>query len=249
MRLLLVDDELTVRQYVKFIIKENRLPFEDISEAGNGREACEIAKTFKPDVVLMDIRMPDMDGLEASRHLRAHFPKLKIIVLSAYEDFSYAQEAIRFGATEYLLKPVEPDVLQDLFSSLLVSNERTRESTDESDQPRSTLCTYSREDVLKKAVEFIETHYTEALCLEDVAKAVYLSPYYFSRLFKEKTGLTFPEYINRLRISKAKILMLKQTLSIGQIAEQVGYSDQSYFAKVFKEFEGRLPREYRKTIF
>lgn len=101
---------------------------------------------------------------------------------------------------------------------------------------------------LKKAMDFIETHYGEPLTVEQIAKEIYLSPSRFSHIIKDELGMTLTDYISKVRIERAKNLLNREESSIAQIAQETGFSDQSYFTKVFKRIEGCTPRAYRLTL-
>jgi two-component system response regulator YesN len=100
-------------------------------------------------------------------------------------------------------------------------------------------------NVIQQALAFIEANYARDITLQDVAKSVYLSPYYFSRLFRKKTGVNFAKYLSMTRINAAKKLMEEKRLPIKEIAARVGYEDPRYFSTVFKRLTGILPSEYR----
>ncbi len=102
-------------------------------------------------------------------------------------------------------------------------------------------------DMIRKALHYIRLHYTEKITLDQVAKGVYLSPTYFSKVFKQEVGKSFSEYINHLRIEKSKALLRDKRFSLMQVAVTLGYEDQSYFSKVFKKFIGVSPSQFRKT--
>lgn len=107
-KVVLVEDESTVRDSIRKSIEWGAYGFVFAGEAANGEQALEVVRRVHPEIVITDIRMPFMDGIELSRMLRSIHPKIKIIILSGYMDFKYAQDAIRFGVCEYLLKPVTP---------------------------------------------------------------------------------------------------------------------------------------------
>ena len=103
-------------------------------------------------------------------------------------------------------------------------------------------------DIIRKTREFIRTNYKKKIKLVDISKAIYLSPYYLSHIFKRETGVTLMEYLAKVRIEEAKYLLENTPLNTTRIAFQVGYSDQSYFSKVFKKSEGISPSDYRKRM-
>ncbi|MBA1334171.1 MAG: hypothetical protein HPY66_1880 [Firmicutes bacterium] len=121
-KLLVVDDEDTIREYIRYVFKEENIDAV-VEEAHNGKEAIEKAAAFRPDIVLLDIRMPGMEGLEAGRTIKSSIPDIKIIILTAYDEFTYAHEALRLGADDYLLKPISPkDLIQAVNNALTGRN-------------------------------------------------------------------------------------------------------------------------------
>ncbi len=106
-KILVADDEVTIREYIRYVVKEQNLPV-DIYEAGSGKEAIEKARELWPHIILMDIRMPEMSGLEAARIIKQFCKWTRIIILTAYDEFAYIREALRLGVDDYLLKPISP---------------------------------------------------------------------------------------------------------------------------------------------
>lgn len=102
-------------------------------------------------------------------------------------------------------------------------------------------------DVIYKAVHYMRKNYTRKVTLEEVAKAAFLSPTYFSKIFKQEMGCSFNTYLNRLRVDKSKQLLLQSDLQLVDIANALGFEDQSYFTKVFKRITGESPNQFRKT--
>jgi two-component system response regulator YesN len=122
--LLIADDEQLERQALHFIIKQKCPNIKVIGETGDGKSAVRIAETERPDIVLMDIRMPEMNGLEAAKRIRTLLPDTVIIMLTAFDEFSYAKQALTIGVVEYLLKPVRPD---DIMRTLELTIEKVDE--------------------------------------------------------------------------------------------------------------------------
>lgn len=130
-RVLVVDDEKIEREGIKFLLSREEGEFE-ISEASNGRQALEILRNEEIDILLTDIKMPHMDGLELAKKAKEKKEELQIVIFSGYNDFSFAQEAIRYGVKEYVLKPVDPDI----FSETL---EKVRSEIDKNKTARSEI--------------------------------------------------------------------------------------------------------------
>ena len=132
--LLIADDEQLERQALRFIIEKKCPDVRVIGETGDGNSAVSIAVREKPDIVLMDIRMPELNGLEAARAIRTMLPHTAIIILTAFDEFSYAKEALSSGAVEYLLKPLHPnDLLQTLEAVVAKVGERKRREQEEAE--------------------------------------------------------------------------------------------------------------------
>ena len=112
---MLVDDEEEVFQIMIKKLEWDKMGFEIVGYARNGVEALEMAETLQPDVVLTDIKMPFMDGLTLSKKLKELYPKVKIIILSGFDEFVYAKEAIKLEAEEYILKPINAMELKEVF--------------------------------------------------------------------------------------------------------------------------------------
>ncbi len=102
--------------------------------------------------------------------------------------------------------------------------------------------------IIQKATSYIRENLNRGISLDDVAEHVYLSPSYFSRLFKEKTGVNFRDYLNKMRVEESKQYLSNLKLSMVDISHCVGFADQSYYIKVFKKVEGLSPGQYRKIM-
>lgn len=241
-KLLIVDDEAITREYIRYVVSENHQDVL-IKEAKNGNEAIELVKEFSPDLILMDIRMPELDGLKAVEKIRKFDIDVKIAILTAHDEFTYAQKSVRLNAIDYLLKPLSPEDLVDFINTYLF----------DSDTKATKITLINDNQVpedkhISNAKDYINKNYDKKIYLNDVAEYVGFSPYYFSRLFKKSTGMNLSEYINRFRIEKAKEFMLNFDLSLKEISEKVGYEDFSYFSTVFQRYEEELPSKYRKTL-
>lgn len=111
LQILLVDDEPLTLEYLEKFLSGLFIKNSNILMAQNGRDALELFQSTRIDLVISDIRMPLMDGLELSRHISEQWPQTRIILLTGYEDFNYAQQALKYGVCDYLLKPINKEEL------------------------------------------------------------------------------------------------------------------------------------------
>jgi YesN/AraC family two-component response regulator len=216
-----------------------------IGTAGNGYEAIRMLEEQPVDLVITDIRMPDMDGLQLLQHIYEQMQETKVILISGYEDFNYAKKALAFQAKGYVLKPIDTNELLEIVDRILAQWPAAADSkrTEEEELPR----TY-RESVIAKAKQFIESNLHKPLSLADAAEHVHLTPHYFGQLFKSECGILFNTYLTQVRMDRACELLHRPDLKIYEICEQVGYIDSKYFSKVFQKACGMTPNEYRQKL-
>lgn len=238
-RVFIVDDEIWIIIGLKKMIEKSGLPFQVIGEANNGVSALEEIEEKKPDVLFTDIRMPGYNGLELMGKLNEANMDMKVIFISGYADFEYAQSAVRLGAFDYLLKPIDQDMLSHVLERILASDGKIHDNGQDEEVPPSTI---------KMILSEMRQNYTEDITLTDLAQKYQISSGYLSRLIKEELQLSFSEYIASKRIQKAKELLAEENLSIEEIAERVGYNDYYYFTKVFTKISGISPSKYRKKL-
>lgn len=200
-------------------------------------------RKHKPNIVLTDIRMPNMDGLSMIAALQSEFPNMQISVLTAFRDFDYAQQAIRLGVSRYLLKPSNMDDLREAIMHMIETLKTLpqQEETDETGSVQSEAGNF----VARAALQYIREHYTEHISLSDVAESVYVSPWHLSKLINGCLGQSFFDIVNGLRIAQAKELLMDPSLKVHEIALKIGYSDVAHFSKNFKKAVGVSPMEYR----
>lgn len=250
-RIVVAEDEEIARRALRLLCERSKCPVEVVCEVSTGRQVLEALEHARPDIILMDVVMPGMDGLEAARLAREKYPATKIAIVSAYEKFDYAQQALRAGAVDYLLKPVRPEQLEAFLEKLCaeLDAERARQShaLTLEQSARANMPPRPHAHVLRLAQKFIAAHYAQSLTLEQVADHVALSPPYFSRIFKQEMGSTFIEYLTRVRMDEARRLLRTTTLSLAEISYAVGYQNPNYFSEVFKTLEGITASAYRRS--
>lgn len=247
-KILLVDDEVLEREALKIIIEGAFSDVEIVGEARFGREAVEFNEKLNPDIILMDIKMPGINGIEATEIIKKNYKDKYIIILTAYDDFHFAQNAIKAGANDYLLKPARPEeiiaainkYIKETKEDLLKDSQGLLEDTKIEENKGN-----NRE--IQKVLEYINENITKNISLEEAAKVANMSPFYLSKLFKKETEVNFVSYVSMKKIQKAKEWLVNTDEPIGNIAMELGYNEPNYFSKVFKKVEGVTPTSYRKN--
>ncbi|WP_420808732.1 response regulator transcription factor [Bacillus salacetis] len=250
--LLIADDEPRTRQGLAKILDKWADGNYHVMTASNGEEAIESMKANKVHILITDIRMPEITGLQLLKLAKEQNILPVIIVISAYSEFEYAQEALRLGVINYLLKPISKKTLIEAVEAAAEAVERQeRAKTIEKVVDKKLVQAGSQNASvpapIKEAIEYINSHLKNELSQREVADHVHLNASYLSVLFKDHVKMTFSEYVTRRRIQRAKDLLFSTNLSINEIAEESGYRTAKYFIKIFKELEGMTPSAYRKA--
>lgn len=242
LRIFVVDDETTVRKGIVQGIDWAAMDCTVVGEASNGEEALVGIAASKPDLIISDIRMPKMTGLEMVQHLRDQGNGCNVIFLTAYGEFDYARSALQLGAVDYLLKPFRN---QDLAAAL----ERVRKKSDSGTKGNVQELPFSPKGKSKyvvQAMNYISQHFNDAdISITTIADAMSVSEGHLSHIFKKETGLTVISYLTQYRIHKAMELLKDYRCKVYEVAEQVGYRDVSYFSSIFKKVSGMSPSEYQ----
>jgi two-component system response regulator YesN len=329
----IAEDELWIRSAIGEMVEKLSPEFHVVGEVGNGEDAWQSIQDSWPSILITDIMMPRQNGLWLAEQIYHHELPMATIIVSGYDNFQYAKQAMRFGIFEYLLKPlneeelhgalrrtaarlsslsgtretitrlqhfaeslpelsqqelsnqmegvlqdtfllrISPDVRKNLF--LMLSN-RFNELIQgvNRDFTCVPLLADSKEEVhrhfkrlleawneiypqyanhhvkmaIRKVCEHLDTHYAQTYTLSEAAEMAHLSVSYFSALFKKSTGLTYLNYVNQLRIEKAKVLLLAPEIKIYEVADQVGFTSLPYFNRTFKQITSLTPLEYRKSL-
>lgn len=242
-KVFLADDEMWISFGLKKLIEKSELPFQVIGEATNGVTTLEELEDKKPDVLFTDIRMPGLTGLELLEQINEKNLTVKVVLISGYGEFEYAQSALRMGVFDYLLKPVEQEQLNVVLMRLLTAIRIERGNT-EAEQPEELI----NATMMKRIIREIKQNYTQNVTLSGLSEKYGISIGYLSSQLKSELGLSFTEYITSKRIQRAKDLLADENLSIDAITELTGYNDYFYFTKVFKKITGISPSKYRKNM-
>ncbi|RFB12056.1 response regulator [Bacillus sp. HNG] len=238
--ILLVDDERWVRKALIWTINQLNLPLKVVHECSNGLEALDWVKENQVDLILTDIRMPIMDGIQFVKELNNLNHTMDVVVISVHDEFQFVQQAIRSGVFDYLLKPIDEEELRACLEKWLEksSNSESKEKDGtEENLPASTI---------EKVLEYISKTPINQLNLKDAANHVHMNPSYLSQLFKQQLNKKFVDYVTEIKIQEGKKLLVNTTLRMSEIADRLGYADVAYFSNNFKKITGLSPSDYRK---
>ena len=241
LRVLLVDDEIMIREGFKRLFDWEAHDCEVVGEAADGMEALAKIDTLRPDIVIMDINIPIMNGLKVIQLSRLKHPNAAFVIVSGYDDFSYCREALRLQITDYILKPVNYEEFGTCIDNLKISlfEQRVSATAESEKQEERTIAGITR---------YLQEHLAEEISLSVLADQFHLNPQYISQLFKSEIGVNFLVYLTNIRMEKAKKLLLSTSLPVADVAEQSGYGDYRVFTKVFKKSEGVTPSQYRRDF-
>lgn len=241
LKVLLVDDEIMIREGFKRLFPWEEHDCEIVGEAADGLEALGKIDSLLPDIVIMDINIPIMNGLKVIQSSRLKHPSTAFVIVSGYDDFAYCQQALRLQITDYILKPVNYEEFGTCIDNLKVSLFQQRIDSSGADKKQE-------ERVIVGITKFLQEHLAEDISLAALADEFHLNSQYISQLFKNEIGVGFHVYLTNIRMEKAKKLLLTTALPIAEIAEQTGYNDYRVFTKVFKKSENITPTQYRREF-
>ncbi len=232
--ILIVDDDLnTLDMHARIV--QTHSPTHHVLKAQNGLEAVDILKRERVDLVLLDLIMPQLDGfgvLEAMRE-QERTRDIPVIVLTGQVLTETEMARLSRGVATVLSKDLFS--IQETLAHLDAALDRKRKLSHEAQQ------------LVRQAVAYIHTHYADPISRADLARHVALSDDYLTFCFRQELGVTPIAYINRFRVNQAKQLLTDTHKSITEIALDVGFSDSSYFSRIFRRQVGLSPTAYRET--
>ncbi len=237
---LLVEDEPLLLRSLQRHIEQLDLGFRIVAVAQNGKEALDLLSQQDVHLIISDILMPVMTGLELLAHVHKHLPGICVAILSGHADFDYAQNALRAGALDYILKPITPEKIENLLLKAKIKLSAQYELIED-----KSLSGQSAQQVMEFAREYLKEHYSEPITLVSLAHQLGYSSAYLTKLFNKFESCTPIKYLTDLRITQAKQLLANTALPIKEVGICVGYDNQFYFSRIFRKQTGFTPSEYR----
>ena len=237
-KIVVIDDNRMLVEMLSATIRWQDLDCIFVGSAYDGVHGLELISREAPDIIIADIRMPGMDGLEMAEKVHAAKPHTKILFISAYDDFSFAQHAVRLHAHDYLLKPFEN-------SKLEASIRRAVEDLRNENQPSEETSSAS-EILIKRILKYVETH-PEHPTLEELSDQFGYNASYLSSLIKKHTGEKYMDWVAKSRIQKAKMMLKDPKYRVEEVSEAVGYKNYANFYRMFVKTVGVSPRDYRNS--
>jgi len=258
----IIDDEKWIRKLIIKLMPTKQFPIKIIGEAEDGEEGLELLKNYRPHIVITDIRMPLLSGLDLIQKIKIILPRSEVIIISGYDNFEYAHKAIKLGVTDFLLKPLEEAELHRAIGNAVGNlNKRNQQTLEKNNLKRKVKRLAAdfvqldsddfpgiKNEKIRQALKYIHEHFSEAISLTSVCDVVVINQAYFSELFKKEMGIGFNQYLQNLRIEQAAgLLRERQDLTISDIAHITGFQDANYFSRVFKKHTRVTAQQYREN--
>lgn len=242
-KILVVDDETIIRRGIMLGVDWASMDCIVAGEAANGTEGLEAVRQYNPNIIITDVRMPHMDGIQMLTELRRQNCPASFILLTAYSDFEYARSALKLGAVDYLLKPFQT---QELTGAITRIRQKEKEQTILTPQNVLPLTKGDKSKYVLKALQYIADHYMDAdISITSIASHLAVSESHLSHVFKKETSYTVIGYLTQYRMHMAMKLLTDHRYKVYEVAEMTGYRDLAYFGHMFKKTVGISPSEYR----
>ncbi|RKM58082.1 response regulator [Butyrivibrio sp. X503] len=244
-KVVIIDDEPIIVQGLSKSVDWAKYGCEVVGTAGDGVEGKRVIEELHPDILFLDICMPQMDGLTMIAGLKSEYSDMQIAILTGFRDFEYAQKAINLGVSRFLLKPSNMDEINEAIAHMVERSDKIKGTSSDSSEDGESEEAVADNFIVRNALSYIEEHYNEKILLSDVADKVYVSQWHLSKLLNKETGKNFSEILNTVRIKKASELLKDPSKRISDVAEEVGFLDVAHFSRVFKKVKGISANEYR----
>ncbi len=245
--LVIVDDEPAILEGISRLLDWKALGFERIKTAKSSFEVISHVVDWKPDICLVDVRLGGEYGYELIKRLNGMGIESNYIMMSGYDEFEYAREALRCGALDYLLKPVDKDALRARVEQIIVEklHGTLPEESRENEDPVLQRSYESFSPLIRKIVMMVAMEYGQHVSLKSIADRFRMNATYLGQIFIRETGMKFSEYLMAYRMYVARDRILNTDEKISAIALQVGYSNLNYFYQHFHGYYEITPLEMR----
>lgn len=246
LKVLIADDEIIERKYLSNMFQKHPDKFQLVGAAQNGKEVINLTDQLQPDVIIMDISMPCLNGLDASYTIKHKYPETIILLNTAYAEFEFARKAVDYGLDAYLLKPAKEAQIIETIQNCLSKKSKVQPVPSQHANTIAAEHTSTAQRTITSIKNYINEHFHENLTLEDLSTLAHFSPSYLSRLFHQVTGLTIKTYITLKRLENAEFLLKNSEMNIHEVAFNCGFQNVSHFNRVFKSHTNLSPLEYRR---
>jgi len=268
-KIIIIDDEPMILMGLQKLVQWEEINCVISGTAKNGEEGLDLIKRVQPDIVISDIRMPKLSGLEMIHSAQKIQKDTKFIVLTGHRDFDYAREALDLGVIKYLLKPTNIEDIKSavLEAMMMLDDERSKEEdikalreilnqveaddtveTDDTEMNKGESETRIKYLAIS-GIQYMKENFDKKLDLQTVADHLYISTWYLCKVFKNELNNSFVQLLNEIRIQEAQRLLTESNKKVYEICELVGYIDVPYFTKTFKKYTGLTPNQYRNTNY
>lgn len=254
----IVDDSALFRREIILTMPWEDLDCTVVGFAEDGYPGYKMIKDLKPDIVITDVKMIQMDGIEMIGKLKEVGCESRFIVISAYDEFDYAVEALKMNADDYLLKPISDEGLVESIRKS-ISLIRTKQFSEIREFEEKTINDFylkfhNNEAKLKasdtniyivNATKYIREMFANNITISKVADELEISESYLVKLFRSELGMTFIEYLTKYRMYLSLSKLSKMSSTVYSVAEEVGYSDYRYFTRLFRKTFGINPSDFK----
>lgn len=248
-RLLIVDDEPQILEGLKNTLDWEKLGFGRIATAKSYEEAVNYAIEIQPDVALFDVCLGEQYGFDVINRLNEINMPTVYVMISGYEEFEYAREALKSGAKGYLLKPIDKAELQEMMERIVVEDlggTLPERQSLKAETDCVTMMQYQAFSKLtNKMLVIVKSEYADNLTLKSVAEKFKMNSAYLGQIFLKETKLKFSEYLMVYRMQRARELILHTDEKVSNIAKQVGYTNLNYFYTQFHDYYDYSPTSLR----
>jgi len=244
--LLLIDDEAEIRNGLSSYFPWQEIGFDLRESFSSAEKALAYLENHSTDVILSDIKMPGLSGLELARIVHERYPATRMLFLSGHTDFEYAKKALEYGVKFYIVKPVMYQELVDVFTKVKfdLTNELQKKLQQSIPQSVDNIGGSYYDKIIYKVENYIKQN-CGTVTLESAASYVNMNPYYLSSFFKQHAKIKFSDYVLETKMHKAAAMLSDPTLKIYEVSLAVGYQNANNFCRAFRTFFHCSPRDYR----